>query len=302
MRRASTQDYLMPGRKIMSAATFLVFGDLHGRVLPAFRLALVWQREHGQRVDGLLQVGDLGYFPDPARMDRATLKQARDDPLELGVLDVVQPSKLADQIFSDPEIPQALWFIAGNHEDHDTLRSLDRAAGRDATDFPVDHYLQVRCIRDGAVTTLPGGLRVGGLWGIDGERTRARKNSPGSARINNRSVTNLSAASFDVLLSHDSPLDAMIPGSGSEGITEILHQVRPAFSFFGHYHGNPLYTDQTFAPTRVHFLHGMELRVHGGRAEPGSVGVLRWQDGQGTFDYLEDSWLRTFTRHNWLHR
>jgi hypothetical protein len=283
-------------------AAFLVFGDLHGRVLPAFRLALAWQRDQGERIDGLLQVGDLGYFPDPARLDQATLKHARDDPLELGVLEVVQPSKLADQVFADPEIPEALWFIAGNHEDHEQLQRLDRAAGRSAVDFPVDHYLRVRCIRDGAVVTLSGGLRVGGLWGIDGQAPRARKKCPTLARISGRSTTSLAVSSFNVLLSHESPLDVMMPGSGSEDISEVLRIVRPAFSFFGHYHGKLAESQQTFTPTRLCFMNGLELRAHGGRAEPDSVGVLRWRDGQGTFTYLDDSWLRTFTRHNWRHR
>jgi hypothetical protein len=40
------------------SATYLIFGDLHGRILPAFRLALAWQRDHGERLAGLLQVGD----------------------------------------------------------------------------------------------------------------------------------------------------------------------------------------------------------------------------------------------------
>ena len=57
----------------MSLATYLVFGDLHGRVLPAFRLALAWQRDHGACLAGLLQVGDLGYFPDLSRLDKAGL-------------------------------------------------------------------------------------------------------------------------------------------------------------------------------------------------------------------------------------
>ena len=43
----------------MSAhSTYLVFGDLHGRVLPAFALAAAWQREAGEPVAALLQVGD----------------------------------------------------------------------------------------------------------------------------------------------------------------------------------------------------------------------------------------------------
>ena len=62
----------------MSLVRFLIFGDLHGRILPAFHLAMAWEREHGLRLDGLLQVGDLGYFPDPARLDKATARHAAD--------------------------------------------------------------------------------------------------------------------------------------------------------------------------------------------------------------------------------
>jgi hypothetical protein len=51
----------------MAEIFYLVFGDLHGRILPAFRLAAAWARDHGCPIDGLLQVGDLGYFPDVSR-------------------------------------------------------------------------------------------------------------------------------------------------------------------------------------------------------------------------------------------
>ena len=69
----------------MPSVTYLVFGDLHGRVLPAFRLAQAWSREHGVPLAGLLQVGDLGYFPDPSRFDQATRRHAEKDDLESGV-------------------------------------------------------------------------------------------------------------------------------------------------------------------------------------------------------------------------
>jgi hypothetical protein len=52
------------------STTYLVFGDLHGRILPAFRLALAWQRDHGERLAGLLQVGDLVTSPTPAGSTR----------------------------------------------------------------------------------------------------------------------------------------------------------------------------------------------------------------------------------------
>jgi hypothetical protein len=44
----------------MCPATYLIFGDLHGHVLPAFKLAQAWAREHDVALAGLLQVGDLG--------------------------------------------------------------------------------------------------------------------------------------------------------------------------------------------------------------------------------------------------
>src|SRR5262245_6942852 len=76
-------------RMDLSMASYLIFGDLHGRVLPAFALARAWQRTYGEPVAGLLQVGDLGYFPDPTRLDRATKRHAQRDPMELGARQVI---------------------------------------------------------------------------------------------------------------------------------------------------------------------------------------------------------------------
>lgn len=53
--------------------TVAVFGDLHGYFDLAFRLLRYWQRQQGDVVDAVLQVGDFGAFPDPARAERATL-------------------------------------------------------------------------------------------------------------------------------------------------------------------------------------------------------------------------------------
>jgi hypothetical protein len=44
---------------------------------------------------------------------------------------------------------------------------------------------------------------------------------------------------------------------------------------------------------------GFELRTRDGHPESGSVGVLTWQDGEGTFEYVADDDLKPFTRHNW---
>jgi hypothetical protein len=281
----------------MCPATYLVFGDLHGRVLPAFRLAQAWAREHGVALAGLLQVGDLGEFSEPRRFARK--RHGEKGALEGGVRRVARPSAEADAVFADEACPGALWFTAGNHEDYELLKEWERRAGREVDSFAVDAYGKLRCIRDGHVAELPGGLRVGALWGIDDRAPRARERIPPRAKISHRGTTALSGARFDVLLAHESPRDAVLAGSGSEAIGSVLRCARPAFAFFGHYHRTGRRVEGDFGGTRVYHLSHLELRS---RAEEGSVGVLTWDGGAGDFAYLDPAWLRTVTRHNWKHR
>jgi hypothetical protein len=278
---------------------FFVFGDLHGRVLPAFRLATLWAREHKTPVRGILQAGDLGYFPDLNRLDKATQRHAQSDPLELGIQDIVGPTPLADMIFNDPDCPLALWFTAGNHEDHDALREQERVGlSADQSTFPADFYRMVRCLRDGRVARLPQGLRVGALWGIDPD---ARPRTPAAARIDLQSVSRLAAESFDVLLAHDGPRDAIMPGAGSAAISTLLDSVGPVLAFFGHY-GSPVREVESLrGRTRVYHLSAFELHHRGGCADPGSCGILRCNDSRWEFDYVADAWLSRFTRHTWPH-
>jgi hypothetical protein len=285
----------------MTSSTYLVFGDLHGRILPAFRLASAWSREHRTLLDGLLQVGDLGFFPDPSRLDKATKRHAEKDPLELGAARVAHPSRLADTVFADPNCPRGLWFTAGNHEDFEELARL--SAGGDATTYPVDHYLRVHCLRDGTMTSLSEGLQVAALWGIDNRAPNARRKAVSRAYIRPRAVTQLSGVRFDVLLTHESGRDVIFQNSGSEEISALVEMVQPALHFFGHYSGTGRRIEGDFGASQIYHMAGMELRGRNGGAEEGSVGVLRCdEEGNRTFEYLDPFWLKTFTRHNWMHR
>jgi hypothetical protein len=179
------------------------------------------------------------------------------------------------------------------------VEGLERGAGVGADSFAVDAYGKLRCVRDGHVAALPGGLRVGALWGIDDRAPRARDRIPPRARISRRGTVALSGARFDVLLSHESPRDAILPDQGSEEIGSVIRSARPAFAFFGHYHATGRRVEGDFGATRVYHLSHLELDS---RAEEGSVGVLTWDGGAGDFAYLDPAWLRTVTRHNWKHR
>src|SRR5262249_34889302 len=153
--------------------------------------------------------------------------------------------------------------------------------------------------RDGRVATLPGGLRVGALWGIDDRAPRARRSTPPRARISRHGTDALSRAAFDVLLAHDSPRDAILEGSGSARIGSVLRCARPAFAFSGHYPRTGRRVEGGFGGARVYHLSHLELRS---RAEEGSVGVLTRDGGAGEFAYLDPAWLRSVTRHNWKNR
>src|SRR5207302_561640 len=144
-----------------------------------------------------------------ARLDKATRRHAEKDPLELGAQLVAAPSNKADVIFAEPECPEGLWFTTGNHEDYDALDVWSHGPVAGVNEFPVDVYRRVYCIRVGCVTTLPGGLTAAALWGIDGDAPRARRKAPPRAYIHARSATQLAGSTFEVLLCHDSPRDAV---------------------------------------------------------------------------------------------
>lgn len=165
-----------------------------------------------------MQVGDLGYFPDPARLDRATGRHAAADPLELGAKLVTSPCREADAVFHGQGYdPGRLWFTAGNHEVFEALARRARE-GRRGGSFPVDAYGRILCLRDGEVEALAGPLRVGAVWGIDDQAPNARKTTPAGGRIRDASLTTLAGSRFDVLLTHDGTRDAVLVGSGSEGL------------------------------------------------------------------------------------
>src|SRR5215470_11378046 len=98
------------GNLAMRPATYLVFGDLHGRVLPAFRLAQAWSREHGVALAGLLQVGDLDDHPNTSRQGKTARGRAARDAFAGGGRLLAPAGADADAVFADAHCPAALWF------------------------------------------------------------------------------------------------------------------------------------------------------------------------------------------------
>ena len=59
-----------------------IVGDVHGRVYHALAALAICQVKLGRRFDLLIQVGDMGAYPDPARTDESTQVFLALDPSE----------------------------------------------------------------------------------------------------------------------------------------------------------------------------------------------------------------------------
>ena len=129
-----------------------MLGDVHGHLTLAFRVLCRWEREMGRRLDLALQVGDLGAFPPPFRLDKATRRFAEKDPDELGFADYYEGGPDAEEVFGEDadharRFDADLVFIKGNHEDFEFLAEV---AGGAREPVPVDAFGRIRYLPSGS--------------------------------------------------------------------------------------------------------------------------------------------------------
>jgi hypothetical protein len=148
-----------------------VLGDVHGHLTLAFRILRRWQDETGNALDLILQVGDLGAFPPPFRLDDATRRFAERDRDELGFAEYHDGGPEAAEVFGPDALPHRalaaeMWFIKGNHEDFVFLDEVSAGATAPA---PVDAFGAVRYLPSGRVYEFAQRdriVRIGVLGGI----------------------------------------------------------------------------------------------------------------------------------------
>lgn len=285
----------------MSDLNIAILGDVHGHLTLSYRLLKRWEREHDETISAILQVGDLGAYPPPLKLDKATTRFAKKDPDELGFVHYHEGSPEADAILGqdapdEHRVDADLYFIKGNHDDFDFLAGLDTADGP----APVDHYHRIHFVAGGSVNQLRLGdrvLRVGALGGI---RPPSPTSDPVSPFYTKADLRRLRArgSDLDILLTHDSPHGTVYERAGSPEIRDFLLDFEPRFHFCGHYHleGRKLDVD---GPTRSYLLN--EVNFHGSaRLNRKCFGILRWGDATGPeFDFIDDDWLAEYTRANY---
>lgn len=219
--------------------TFAVFGDVHGRISLMLVLSRRWEESSGRSLDGVLQVGDMGAFPDISRLDRATQRHAAKDRDELGYAEYLRGCAEGAALLGEPGWP-VVW-MRGNHEDFEHLSTF-------RVPTAVDPWGRLLFVPDGTEATVAG-LRIGALGGKQhpqAERGRGRRARARFRKVARRpeepswiteriAKTAYPDGGLDILLTHAGPPGALSRG-GSPLIEEAARRIRPRVHLFGHHH------------------------------------------------------------------
>lgn len=201
----------------------MLLGDSHGDD-NFIRGALIWAQAHG--IERVLQVGDFGYWPKFDSGQRF-LKACGEISIETGV---------------------DLYFLDGNHEDHDELNALQAR-------HPGSNFMRASkrqgapiFIRRGATWEWEGTRfgAFGGAYSVDrGARTKFHSWFP--QEMPDRSKI-AELGKVDVLLTHDSPVvpePYLISGQfvrneesakSQEAVYDALMSSQPDLLIHGHWH------------------------------------------------------------------
>lgn len=219
-----------------------LFADIHGKILLPFKLVDLYQKETDEKIDFILQCGDMGAYPSLDNLDKATIKHAQYNRDELGFHDDFTKVK--------PEIKSYLEYlninmicVRGNHEDHDFLDEIE-AKYKTESRFPIDVYQRVFVCKSGipqVIETENEKLHFVGVGRIGDRKGRTEKRFIQDYERKEMKKLYKSKSIFDILITHDKD-DGSQRGFGSEDIRKLLDQVIFKYHFFGHT-GEPFYQE-----------------------------------------------------------
>ncbi len=266
-------------------------GDVHGRVFHAIAALATWQQTRGEPFDLLIQVGDMGAYPDPDGMDANAKRHLAAAPAEADFSRLLRANGPRAEAIRGirHHVGSPLHFLRGNHEDQAWLRQLPvDPSSRTAR---VDQFDVLRYVPDGSVLTF-GDLRVGFLGGASDDA--------GDGAIDphaHNSLMKLDPGTIDVLVTHDAPYGVSVgyhgQTQGSRLITTLVERLEPSSHIAGHLtligpqsHGttNFLCLDSLVpSPFRNPGWHGLQ---------PGCLALL--DTATGVLQPVTESWLSSF--------
>jgi Icc-related predicted phosphoesterase len=268
-------------------------GDVHGCVLHALGALVALQTHRGIRLDAAIQVGDLGAYPTPERMDRPSRRFAAENPAQTDFFRLLNPTpRLSSAVrLALAQVPPVL-FVSGNHEDFVWLTGLHEAVG--SSIVPVDPLGAFRHVECGHQIVIAG-QRIAFLGRIE---------SPGYMDLDDAAYASLLATapgSVDILVTHDGPhgmcQDWRGQTEGSVKLAGLIEHLQPRLHVSGHYHheNGPRRYRRTLSYALAELVYPKTNRRRPERANPeqrvapGSIGLLDTETY--AFEYLHDEWL-----------
>ena len=212
-------------------------GDVHGLVYHAIALAATWQFQTGRQFDYLIQVGDMGAFPDLSNANSSAKRLYAIDPVHGDFSRMLQADgKRAEALARvRKKLLPPMHFLRGNNEDFDYLTALRT---HDLSGFAkVDPFDLFRYVPDGTLLRL-GELNVAFLGGIE---VKGRLGD--SEAINETALARifaLGSSTVDVLVTHDVHYGVNLGynggDEGSDLIKSLVERTKPNFHVAGHRH------------------------------------------------------------------
>lgn len=205
-----------------------IFGDTHGHLRLMFQLSRLWQLENGVHLDAILQCGDLGFYPNPGRADKATKRFAEQDPEEFGftyyfrqLQDGDKNDPLMERVLNgSPESLDTVYcpviWCQGNHEDFNELIHL---AGSKPLS-PVDRYQRLYWLQPGKEAEI---IKQSTGLDVPGFSTCTKITSDECAYVFPTGINPLTKNSFtEINQSNNELLIPLVIGSlgGSQEVTE----------------------------------------------------------------------------------
>lgn len=209
-----------------------VFGDVHGNLAGLYELCAEWEKTSGRPIDLALQIGDMELWRNPEEMKAADPKRRDVDDSFLGA---------APYITGEKRIPVETWFVHGNNENYELLRS--------ASGGKIDPEGRLVYLAPGTVREFQKADETISVCGFGGMEYRFGKfpipeEQPVHKYIYPPAIDELERAkpAVDILLLHDAPMNKGLRDkfpTGSKRITHLVETLAPKFAFYGHYDNPP---------------------------------------------------------------
>lgn len=275
-----------------------IFSDIHGKILLPFKLVDLYQQETGEKIDGMLQCGDIGCYPDLDKLDKATLKHAKNDRDELGFYDYFTKEIPEIKAFLE-KLDVNMICVRGNHEDHDYLDELENKYVADNL-FPIDIYNRVYVCKSGFAQEVSIGKEKLSFVGIGriGDR-KGRTNKRFIQTYEKQEIDRLLGTTdiFDILITHDKD-DSSSRGYGMAEIRKVLDNVIFHYHFYGHT-GEP-YKEEMDVNGITKSIKVKELEFNeSGILEEGAMIILEKEGDKMSTKVVSQKLTNKLTKYNW---